>query len=140
ADRHVLSPAEAERVLPAPPSTRPTPHLWSSGPVRRPTLRLMYVAARHLEAPLQQKNLRAASGATPRPVLPRQFAPRTYVQLARRIPHMNTSVRRGVLVAIAAGTALTAGLPAHASSHREAPFITTMPRVDRTHFYMFRSY
>ena len=29
---------------------------------------------------------------------------------------------------------------ADASSHREAPFITTMPKVDATDFYMFRSY
>ena len=31
-------------------------------------------------------------------------------------------------------------LPAHASSHREAPSITTMPKVDGTDFYMFNSY
>ena len=31
-------------------------------------------------------------------------------------------------------------LPAHASSHREAPFITTAPKVDGTDFYMFNSY
>ena len=30
--------------------------------------------------------------------------------------------------------------PAMASSHREAPFITRMPKVDGTDFYMFRSY
>ncbi len=30
--------------------------------------------------------------------------------------------------------------PAHASSHREAPFIATMPQVDATDFYMFNSY
>lgn len=30
--------------------------------------------------------------------------------------------------------------PAHASSHREAPFITRMPKVDGTDLYMFRSY
>jgi hypothetical protein len=30
--------------------------------------------------------------------------------------------------------------PAIASSHREAPFITRMPKVDGTDFYMFRSY
>lgn len=30
--------------------------------------------------------------------------------------------------------------PAMASSHREAPFITTSPKVDGTDFYMFRSY
>jgi hypothetical protein len=53
---------------------------------------------------------------------------------------MSSSIRRVVLVAIAAATALTAGSSAQASSHREAPFITTMPRVDGTDFYMFRSY
>ncbi|HEX4966483.1 MAG TPA: DUF4331 domain-containing protein [Thermoanaerobaculia bacterium] len=38
---------------------------------------------------------------------------------------------------------LTAGLglvPAHASSHREAPAIAGMPKVDGTDFYMFNSY
>ena len=30
--------------------------------------------------------------------------------------------------------------PAQASSHREAPFITTTPKVDATDFYMFNSY
>ena len=30
--------------------------------------------------------------------------------------------------------------PAHASSHREAPFLTKAPKVDGTDFYMFRSY
>jgi hypothetical protein len=33
-----------------------------------------------------------------------------------------------------------AQMPAHASSHREAPFITTAPKVDGTDFYMFNSY
>jgi Domain of unknown function (DUF4331) len=33
-----------------------------------------------------------------------------------------------------------AALPAHASSHREAPSITTTPKVDATDFYMFNSY
>jgi hypothetical protein len=43
-----------------------------------------------------------------------------------------------VLIAgIAAGAALA---PAQASSHREAPFITSTPKVDGTDFYMFRSY
>lgn len=37
------------------------------------------------------------------------------------------------LLAVAAGSAM-------ASSHREAPFITTSPKVDGTDFYMFRSY
>ncbi|WP_018404284.1 DUF4331 family protein [Marinobacter gelidimuriae] len=34
---------------------------------------------------------------------------------------------------------MSAGL-SHASSHREAPFITEVPKVDGTDFYMFRSY
>ena len=36
--------------------------------------------------------------------------------------------------------ALTAATPALASSHREAPAITGMPKVDATDLYMFRSY
>src|SRR6185436_7815911 len=36
--------------------------------------------------------------------------------------------------------ATAAGAPALASSHREAPFIASMPQVDATDFYMFRSY
>ncbi len=36
--------------------------------------------------------------------------------------------------------ALCAALPAFASSHREAPNITKMPKVDATDFYLFRSY
>ena len=35
---------------------------------------------------------------------------------------------------------LMAAGSAFASSHREAPFITTSPKVDGTDFYMFRSY
>jgi hypothetical protein len=37
-------------------------------------------------------------------------------------------------------SAACAGLPASASSHREAPSITAMPKVDGTDFYMFASY
>ncbi len=40
------------------------------------------------------------------------------------------------LIAFAATNATTAS----ASSHREAPFITTQPKVDATDFYMFNSY
>ena len=48
------------------------------------------------------------------------------------------SFRSKPLIAIAA-LCLTS-LPAFASSHREAPGITEMPKVDSTDFYMFRSY
>ena len=41
------------------------------------------------------------------------------------------------ILALAAASAVGVG---HASSHREAPFITTSPKVDGTDFYMFRSY
>jgi hypothetical protein len=40
-------------------------------------------------------------------------------------------------IAALAGTALQ---PVQASSHREAPFITTQPKVDGTDFYLFNSY
>ncbi|WP_322399872.1 DUF4331 domain-containing protein [Massilia luteola] len=42
------------------------------------------------------------------------------------------------VAAICAGAAIQ--VPAQASSHREAPFITKQPKVDATDFYMFRSY
>lgn len=39
------------------------------------------------------------------------------------------------------GAAFVAAVPAvQASSHREAPYITNLPKVDGTDFYMFRSY
>jgi hypothetical protein len=44
------------------------------------------------------------------------------------------------VVATAAALASLTSLTALASSHREAPFITTAPKVDGTDFYMFRSY
>lgn len=50
--------------------------------------------------------------------------------------------RRKILasgLAVAALAAITSA-PALASSHREAPFIASMPQVDGTDFYMFRSY
>ncbi len=52
---------------------------------------------------------------------------------------MKTHPSRRAHVALAAAAALVA-LGAQASSHREAPFITTVPKVDATDFYMFRSY
>ena len=42
--------------------------------------------------------------------------------------------------ALCAAFAGAAYQPAHASSHREAPFISTAPKVDGTDFYMFNSY
>ena len=52
--------------------------------------------------------------------------------------YRRSAVARAVLAAVAP-LALCATL-AQASSHREAPFITTVPKVDATDFYMFRSY
>ncbi len=50
---------------------------------------------------------------------------------------MSEKAKRSILVAalLASGA-----LPLAASSHREAPFITELPQVDGTDFYMFRSY
>ncbi|MFZ4759806.1 MAG: DUF4331 domain-containing protein, partial [Burkholderiaceae bacterium] len=42
--------------------------------------------------------------------------------------------------AVAGALAIVATGASQASSHREAPFITTMPKVDATDFYMFHSY
>ena len=50
-------------------------------------------------------------------------------------------MQRNFRLAALAGAALVAiGSSALASSHREAPFITTVPKVDGTDFYMFSSY
>ena len=51
--------------------------------------------------------------------------------------HRNLSAPATALLALGL---LPAGGPAFASSHREAPFITEMPKVDGTDFYFFRSY
>jgi hypothetical protein len=44
------------------------------------------------------------------------------------------------LTPLMAALLLAAAGPAGAASHREAPFITTSPKVDATDFYLFRSY
>src|SRR5687768_14270802 len=56
-------------------------------------------------------------------------------QLKRRV-HLRTA-----LVSLSCPVlALLAALPANASSHREAPFITNQPKVDNTDVYAFNSY
>ena len=59
----------------------------------------------------------------------------SHSRLDRPRPHL-----RALVGALAASMTLGVTLPASASSHREAPQITTMPKVDGTDFYMFRSY
>ena len=55
---------------------------------------------------------------------------------ANQLPRTRlTPLMAAVACACAVGT-----LPAQASSHREAPAITTMPKVDAADFYMFNSY
>lgn len=44
------------------------------------------------------------------------------------------------LIGLGAAALAVGTLPAQASSHREAPFITELPKVDATDVYMFRSY
>src|SRR5690348_15400726 len=53
-----------------------------------------------------------------------------------------TGVAKAATVAAATALAISMAIPgsAWASSHREAPFITTQPKVDASDFYMFRSY
>ncbi|MGQ0528611.1 MAG: DUF4331 domain-containing protein [Panacagrimonas sp.] len=48
-------------------------------------------------------------------------------------------LKSSLLIGSAAAGALL-GFAAQASSHREAPFIASIPKVDGTDFYMFRSY
>jgi hypothetical protein len=52
---------------------------------------------------------------------------------SKRKCSLGVSVAAGILTGVIA-------VPASASSHREAPFITEVPKVDATDFYMFRSY
>ncbi len=49
-----------------------------------------------------------------------------------------TVLHTAALACVCASAALVG--PSFASSHREAPFITTVPKADNTDFYMFRSY
>jgi hypothetical protein len=51
----------------------------------------------------------------------------------------NHKLAAGVTLALCSFSTLTS-LPALASSHREAPMISTMPALDGTDLYMFRSY
>lgn len=51
---------------------------------------------------------------------------------------VKTALHTAAISALCASAAFIA--PSFASSHREAPFITTAPKVDNTDFYMFRSY
>jgi hypothetical protein len=55
----------------------------------------------------------------------------------------SSPARTRLLPIAAAALAAAAGAllpPAHASSHREAPYITTQPKVDATDLYLFNSY
>jgi hypothetical protein len=56
--------------------------------------------------------------------------------------HLRNNLRalQPALLAVCAAAACGWTSLAVASSHREAPFITTSPKVDATDFYMFRSY
>jgi hypothetical protein len=49
-------------------------------------------------------------------------------------------VRSMLLCGALAFVPLACTAPAHASSHREAPLVTSTPKLDGTDFYMFRSY
>jgi hypothetical protein len=51
---------------------------------------------------------------------------------------MKTVLHTAAVLAACSGAVMIS--PSFASSHREAPFITTVPKADNTDFYMFRSY
>jgi hypothetical protein len=73
----------------------------------------------------------AAGAAYSLPRRIRRPATKEIPMTPRSIPHAAPLLGAALLAAC--------GL-AGASSHREAPFITTVPKVDATDFYMFRSY
>ena len=54
--------------------------------------------------------------------------------------HSRARCRQLPIAAAVAALAAVCAAPAHASSHREAPAITTTPKVDGADFYMFNSY
>ena len=56
-----------------------------------------------------------------------------------RLPLRFKTLTAFTAAGVAALSTLT-WMPAHASSHREAPFITTQPKVDGTDLYLFNSY
>src|SRR6202042_3668725 len=60
-----------------------------------------------------------------------------FVKPSKGVFSMSTIKHRQLWLAVVAATAAGGAL---ASSHREAPFISTRPRVDGTDFYMFNSY
>ena len=70
---------------------------------------------------------------------PRLAGPNKILKRRATMP-MITQPPRFALMAGACAAALLVQPAAQASSHREAPFITTQPKVDGTDFYMFRSY
>ncbi len=51
---------------------------------------------------------------------------------------LKTTLHLTAIAAVCAGAAMIS--PSFASSHREAPFVNAIPKVDNTDFYMFRSY
>ncbi len=53
---------------------------------------------------------------------------------------MNTTFKQSMIASAVGAAVLISAMQVQASSHREAPFITEMPKVDGTDFYMFRSY
>ena len=56
---------------------------------------------------------------------------------AKPLTRLSRSAR---LAPLAAAALMAVATLATASSHREAPFITTSPKVDGSDFYMFNSY
>jgi hypothetical protein len=55
------------------------------------------------------------------------------------MPSKHNGIRTSAF-SLAVALAAASVVPAHASSHREAPFLANSPKVDGTDFYMFRSY
>jgi len=113
--------------------------------------RALEVLLEVVAAPLSRVCIRSTrscvlSAQTPRPVSdarPSRFGIDRSTRRMRPIMKRNRSQAHRLLPIVAALAATAAGLgisPADASSHREAPFITTVPKVDATDLYLFNSY
>jgi hypothetical protein len=86
-----------------------------------------------------QGNCSTGTG-TPLPAYPEGCRLSTVDPFRRSFSGLEIRMRNNKLSGVALAAALCAAGAALASSHREAPFITTSPKVDATDFYMFRSY
>src|SRR6185436_19362792 len=87
----------------------------------------------------QHRGPHSSRGPRMRPACPPPGAHAAPFQSTRSTAMRKTSLPFRAAPIVAAALLAATGT-SHASSHREAPFISTQPKVDATDFYMFNSY